>query len=196
MESLAYFGFILFNIFLIGSACLTFSVFVFLLLFRVAMPSVFSRLPKAFREITIVISLLLFVFISIVGISEYFMIRENLYWANQPHVCFEAPFRQEYSIHINNHREGYLGTLFDRDESEAKVKSISEFAIVNDYLVGGSGLSSLSFFIFDLETGDYWPGLSKDEIISELKMSGEIINFPLTPILDYCEIVDCSPCDE
>ena len=65
MESLAYFGFILFNIFLIGSACLTFSVFVFLLLFRVAMPSVFSRLPKAFREITVVISLLVFVFISI-----------------------------------------------------------------------------------------------------------------------------------
>ncbi len=196
MESLAYFGFILFNIFLLVSACLTFSVFVFLLLFRVIKPSIFSRLPKAFREITIVISLLLFLLILIVGISEYFTIRENLYWANQPSVCFEAPFQQEYYLQIGNHREGYLGALFDRDDSKAKVKNISEFAIVNDYLIGGSGLSSFSFFIFDLETRDYRTGLSKDEIISELKMSGKSISFPLTPILDYCEIADCSPCDE
>ena len=153
-------------------------------------------LPKVFRETTIVISLLLFVFILILGASEYFTIRENLSWANQPRVCFDAPFRQEYYLQIFNHREGYLGALFDRDDSEAKVKSISEFAIVNDYLIGGSGLSSFSFFIFDLKTTEYRTGLSKDEIISELKMSGKSISFPLTPILDYCEIADCSPCDE
>ena len=196
MESLAYFGFILFNLFLIGSACLTFSVFVFLLIFRVIKPSVYSRLPKVFRETTIVISLLLFVFILILGASEYFTIRENLYWANQPRVCFDAPFRQEYYLQIFNHREGYLGALFDRDDSEAKVKSISEFAIVDNYLIGGSGLSSFSFFIFDLKTTEYRTGLSEDEIISELKMSGKSISFPLTPILDYCEIADCTPCDD
>ena len=194
MESLSYFCFSLPYVFLIVFAFLTFSYFLYMLRMKLFKPEDFSRLPKARREISVVISIFLCMIILTFGISEYFKIRENLYWANQPHICYEASLRQDYYLRISNSRENYLGMLFERGESEVKVFGISEFAIVNDYLVGEEGISSQIFFIFDLETGDIHYGLSKNEIIAELNSNGISIHFPLTPIIGYCETADCSPC--
>jgi hypothetical protein len=196
MESVPYFSFILFNAVLAGGACLSLTIIVLLISLRLAKPALFSSLPKLFREPALASSALLFAFLLAIGLTEFLTVRENLYWASQPRVCLQAPLGHQHFIQIINHRDGYLGALFDTSTPEARVKAISEYTVIGDYLIGGSGLSSDSFFIYDLSTRDYHPGLSREALISELEKDHPSADLSLTPILRYCDVVACSPCDQ
>jgi hypothetical protein len=196
MELVPYLGVFLFNIALAGLGCSSLTILVVLLLVRFLMPDLFSRLPKVLRNAFLVISLVLLASMVTIGLFEFSTVRENLFWASQPRVCLQAPFRDQYLLQIANHRDGYLGTLVDRVGSDARVKAISEYAVVGHYLVGGSGLSSPSYFIFDLDTGQYHPEPSRPALNSELDKRGIRDAYVLTPILDYCSVTTCSACDE
>jgi hypothetical protein len=196
MELVPYLGVFIFNIALAALGCSSLTILVVLILVRLLMPDLFSRLPKALRSAFLVLSLVLLASMVTIGLFELSTVRENLFWASQPRVCLQAPFRDHYLLQIVNFRDGYLGTLIDRVGPEARVKAISEYAVVGHYLVGGSGLSSPSYFIFDLDTGQYLPQPSRQALVSELDKRGIRDAYKLTPILDYCSVTSCSACDD